>query len=308
MGELSKLIGEKGERITKFVFEEILDVNSLIEGSTINCNNGEKHQRADAKSERTTHGLDGLYYFESPMEDELLDIVIVSSKYTTVYPKNPKTLFKSHLKDLAHTLECFKSSKLNSDINQKFSSVTKTSHTGILVWLSDSDDKYFDIKAKLSNSIIDNELEYEKIILLDNNRVQFLYEAIYKTKKIYDDVQCVYHNSSLNQGNINLQSYGNRYPVDYLYSDIITLRVEKDGKVSFLVFLNDNFDQTNFSQILSFAKTYDLLNAIDHTFINYLDYNQLNHEPLVKSILADYDNFKLDGNLTISKFPSDFRN
>jgi hypothetical protein len=307
MGEWSKSIGEKGEKITKFVFEEILGINSLVENESISCNHETKHKRPTAKKGRTTHGLDGLYYLESPLEDELLDIVIISSKYTTAYPKNPKSLFKEHLTDLAHTLECFNLSKENSEINQKFSTVTKTSLTGILVWLSNSDELNFDIKPTVSNSILNNSLEFEKIVLLDNNRIWFLYEAIYKSKMKYHNLQYVYHNSSLNQVNINLSSYGDKFPVNYLYSDIITLRVVQDGKILFLIYINDDFDKTNLSQVLSLAKTYDHLNSTAHTYINYLNYDHLIHSNPVKSVLADYKNFKLDKNLTVSKFPSDFR-
>lgn len=305
MGEWSKSIGEKGEKITKFIFEELLNVNSLEENTSIQCFNGEKHIKS--KKPRQTHGIDGLYHYESPLEDELLEIVLISSKYTLKYPANPKSKFKEHLKDLAEGIECFKLSKSNSDINQRYNSVSKTNWVGILVWLSNDDTKDSDMISKVSNSIIDNELEFEEIILLDNKRVDFLYETIYKTKQLNPSVQIVYHNTSLNQGSINRISYGSRFPVNYLYSDIIQLRVEKNNEIVFLIFVNDNFDKVNFSQILSFAKTYDFLNAIDKTIVNYLDYDSLKHEKMVKSVLTDYQAFKLDNNLQVMKFPNDFR-
>jgi hypothetical protein len=307
MGEWSKSIGEKGEKITKFLFEEILGINSLVENESIPCSHSIKHKRDSAQKGRTTHGLDGLFYVESPLEDELLDIIVISSKYTIEYPKKPKPLFKKHFFDLAHTLECFRTSKINSDINQRFNNVTKTSLTGILVWLSNSDDLKFDIKPHISSSLIDKDLEFEKIIVLDNSRIWFLYEAIFKSKEQFQNLQYVYHNSSLNQGNLNSSSYGNKFPVNYLYSDIITLRVQENGKVLFLIYLNDNFNKNNFSQALSLAKTYDHLNATNHTYIRYLDYDDLIHNKIVKSVLVDYENFKLDSNLSISNFPSDFR-
>lgn len=305
MGEWSKSIGEKGEKITKFIFEEILNINSLEEKTSISCLNSEKHIKA--KKPRQTHGIDGLYHYENPLEDELLEIVLISSKYTLNYPPNPKGKFKEHLKDLAEAIECFKLSKENSEINQRYNSVSKTIWTGILVWLSNDDTKDSDVISKVSNSIISSELEFDKIILLDNKRIDFLYETIYKTKQLNPSVKIVYHNTSLNQGSINEFSYGDKFPVDYLYADVIHLRVEKDNDITFLIFINDNFDRVNFSQILSFAKTYDFLNAIDKTVINYLDYDSLKHEKTVKSVLNDYQTFKLDSNLQLMKFPNDFR-
>jgi len=308
MGEWSKLVGEKGEEITKFIFEEILNVNSLQENLEIDCVKSSKHKRNNATKGRSTHGLDGLFYLESPVEDELLDIIIVSSKYTDSYPKYPKSDFKAHIKDLAHTLECFKQSKLNNDINQKFTTVTKTEFTGVLVWLSNSDSANYELIPKLSNSILDNDLEFEKIILIDNNRVNFLYETIFQTKDKYDKVDFAYHDSSLNSRSMNKSNYGKKFPINYLYSDLITLRVENDNKVMFKMFVNDNFDPINLTQILSFAKTYDRLNSIFQTQIYYLDYDSLRHEQSVKSVLSNYDNFKLEDNFVLSRFPSDFRN
>ena len=307
MGEWSKSIGEKGEKITKFIFEEILGVNSLIENSSIDCQRGEKHKRKEAKGDRTTHGIDGLYYQESPMEDELLDIVLISSKYTNEYPKYPKTDFKAHVGDLAKVLECFKLSKVNSEISQTFSTVTKTDYTGVLVWLSNTNDPDFEIIPKVSNALIDSDLDFEKIILLDNARVNFLYETIFKTKEKYGKTEYVYHNSSVNQKSFNSMAYGSTFPIEYLYSDIQMLRIEDNGKIEFLIFINDNFDSANLKLILSFAKSFDHLNAIDKTRINYLDYDQLEHEGLLKTVLTSYPNFRLGENLELSKFPLDYR-
>ena len=55
MGEWSKSIGEKGEKIVKFVFEEILEFNSLIENTSIECNKGEQHK--DKKAKKNKSGL-----------------------------------------------------------------------------------------------------------------------------------------------------------------------------------------------------------------------------------------------------------
>lgn len=307
MGEWSKSIGEKGEKITKFIFEEILGVNSLQENSSIDCQRGEKHKRKEAKGNRTTHGIDGIYYHESPMEDELLDIVLISSKYTTEYPKNPKSDFKSHMSDLAQAIECFKLSRTNNEISQSFSTVTKTGYTGVLVWLSHKDSTDYEVIPKVSNALLNSELEYEKIIIIDNSRINFLYETIYKTKKEFNKVDFVYHNSSLNQKIINLQAYGNKFPIEYLYSDIIILRVENQDLIEFLIYVNDDFDSANLAQLLSFTKSFDHLNAIDTTRINYLNYDELTNENQLKNVLARYSNYKLGENLIINKFPSDFR-
>lgn len=309
MGEWSKSIGEKGEKIVKFIFEEILQFNSLIENNSIDCINGEKHKVKSAKNNKTTHGLDGLIYQESPLEDELLDTVIISAKYTTDYPKNPKTLFKSHLKDLAFTVECFKNSKLNNSINQTFSSITKTDITGILVWLSNGNEKDFDLTSKVNNILIDNELNFDKVILLDNNSIDFLFESIFKTNEYYgkENVDFVYHNSGLNNKSLQSTTFGKAFPINYFYSDIIPLRVEKDNIISSIIFINDDFSDSNLSQVLTFANTFNHLNSIDNTILNFRNYDNLKDESKIKQVLIKFQNYKLDKNLLVKKFPTDYR-
>lgn len=310
MGEWSKSIGEKGEKIVKFVFEEILEFNSLIENTSIECNKGEKHKDKKAKKNKSTHGIDGLIYLESQIEDGLLDTAVISSKYTINYPKNPKSLFKSHLKDLAYTIECFKNSKINSEINQKFNSVTKTELTGILVWLSNGDDVNFNLNSTVNNITIDNQLIFDKIILLDNSKVNFLFQSIYRAKETYgrENVSFVYHNSSLNYNYQQSLTYGKTFPINYFYSDIIPMRVEHNNSIFLILFINDDFSSENFSQLLSFAKTFDHLNSIEKTIISYKNFDNLINEKSIKDTLVSFQNYTLEKNLFVKKFPIDFRN
>lgn len=307
MGEWSKTLGEEGERISKFLFEEILGINSLEENITLNCKFGEKHKRKEAKGNRQTHGLDGLYYIKSPLEDELLDVAIVSTKYPNEYPKNPRSKFLAYLKDLSEAIECFKLSEKCNTINQAYSDVTKSNYTGILVWLSNSDLVTDEILPKISKTQVPSDLEFEKVIVIDNSRINFLYQTIFKTKEKRSKVEYVYHDTSLNTTSLNDLSYGSIFPINYLYSDIIILRIEENSNVEFLIFINDNFDSNNFEQVLSFSKSFNHLNAVDKTTIGYLTYDKLSDENIVKSTLSKFSNYKLNENLFIQKFPLDFR-
>ncbi|MEC5174744.1 hypothetical protein [Chryseobacterium nepalense] len=310
MGEWSRSIGEKGEKIVKFLFEEILNFNSLVENQTIICVKGDKHKLSGTEK-RNTHGIDGLIYNQSPVEDSLLDIGIISSKYTALeYPNSPSSQFKVYLKDLAYTIECFNKSKIKSDINFNFNSITKSEIIGILVWLSNKSDASFDIVSKVDSILIDSDLNFDKIILLDNNKVNFLYESIYKTKEIFktEYVDFVYHNSSLNFNSMQENSYGKPFPLNYLYSDIIPLRVEDNGNVNLIIYINDDYNSEHFEQILNFAKLFDHLNTLDKVIIRYKRYDYLENESSVKERLINFSNYRLNENLVIQKFPSDFRN
>lgn len=309
MGEWSKSVGEKGEYLLKFLFEEILNFNSLIENQSIDCNNGPKHQIS--KGPRTTHGLDGIISYVNPLEDSTLDIGIISSKYEgKEYVKYPSSKFKQHLKDLGFAIECFKNSKIKNSINKNFSSINKTEVIGILLWLSNESALDFELAPKIANIQIDEIWGVDKIILIDNNRINFLYESVYASIKSngLENVDFVYHDTGLNTLSLQKSYFGKTFPMQYLYSDLILLRINTIADVEFHVYINDIFDEFQFTQILNFAKTFDKLTAAKKIVIFYRHYDYLLAENLVKEKLAQFTNYRLNVNLEIRNFPSNFRN
>lgn len=310
MGEWSKSVGEKGEYVCKFIFENILNFNSLIENESISCMKGLKHKKKNTESNRKTHGIDGLVSYQNPLEDYSLDIGIISSKYTAdPYPNSPTATFKDHLKDLAQTIECFGNSKIKNNLNQNYTEVTKTETVGILVWLSNKSDLNFDLISKVNNIQIDSELIFDRIILLDNNKVTFLYDSIFNTKKTFgsENVDFVYHNSGLNIVS-QQNSFGKTFPLNYLYSDIISLRVISNEGILLSIFINDNFEESKFAQFLNFAKSFDHLNAVNKIVLNFRTYDYLISEKTVKEKLSKFPMYSLNKNLEINQFPADFRN
>lgn len=145
---------------------------------------------------------------------------------------------------------------------------------------------------------------------MDNSKVNFLYESIFRTKEIFgnDNVDFVYHNSGLNFTSIQENSYGKIFPLNYLYSDIIALRTAKNNRITLSIFINDDFEEEQFVQLLNFAKSFDHLNAVDKIILSYKTYDYLTNENIVKEKLVKFPMYKLGENLEIKKFPSDFRN
>ena len=310
MGEWSKTVGEKGEKIVDFFFKGILGYNSVLSNESISCARGTKHKSKKAVSGKTTHGIDALVCVKSPLEDKLLDVAVISSKYTAEeYPKAPKSKFKEHFEDLAFTLECFKNSKLYSDINQKFSGVTRTEVTGVLVWMSDESPQDFEIIPKIANIQTNPDLVFDKIIIVDNNRVNFLYETIFRAKQIFGDsnVKFVYHNTSLNNIGLNSQSYGDFLPIQYVFADIIPIRVERGTDVEFIIFSKDTFSADTLSKLLSFAKGFDHLASAKKVILSFPNYNDLHHKNIIESELPKFTNYVFNQNLFVQKYPSDFR-
>lgn len=311
MGEWSKTVGEKGEEIVNYFFNEILGYKTILSNESIVCNKGLKHKAKSSKANKTTHGIDALISAKSPLEDNLLDIGIISSKFTSsIYPNSPKTLLKEYIADLAFTIECFKNSKLYSDINQKFSNVNRTDITGILVWASNKSSQKEEIISKVSNIILDNDLVFDKIIIVDNDRINFFVETVQNAKKEFgvDNVKFVYHNSNLNTIGLQSMSYGEFLPTNYLFSNIIPIRVINKNEIEFIIFSKENFSKENFSKLLAFANNFDLLHSIHNIILSFSDYNDLTDEPIILSELLNFDHYEYGKNLFVKTHLSDFRN
>lgn len=312
MGEWSKSIGEKGEFIVNFIFEEILNFNSLQSNQSIECLKGLKHKDPSSNSNKSTHGIDALINYVSPLEDYTLDIGVISSKFTdSEYPKYPVSKFKQYFSDLAYTIECFNNSKKKNSINQLHSGISKTDIIGVLVWLSNKSAINYDIISEISRIQIDETLVFDKIIILDNARVNFLYESIQRSKELYgnENVDFVYHNTGINLSTLQGNSFGKVFPLNYLYSDIIALRtVNRANEILLSLFINDDFGIEKFEQLLGFALSFDQLQSIKRIEMNFQSFDDLLSKSEIREKLSKFSSYKLDENLIVKSFPNTFRN
>lgn len=311
MGEWSKKVGDKGEKIVEYFFNEILGYNTLLLNENISCIKADKHKAKSSKSGKTTHGIDALISKRSPLEDNLLDIGIISSKFTSkIYNNSPKNEFKNHITDLADTIECFRYSKLYSEINQKMSNIKRTDITGILVWASNKSPQKDTIIPKIANSLLPNGLVFDKIIVVDNQRITFFVDTILNTKEKFgqENVSFVYHNTNLNNTGLPELSYGQFLPINYIFSDLIPIRVQTSDNVDFILFSKDNFDSNSFSKLLAFAKSFDHLDSTHRMIISFPEFNELEDTPKIQSILIGFEHYQLDKNLFIRTHVSSFKN
>lgn len=313
MGEWSKSIGEKGEKVAKFLFEDILGYSNIDTGIKLNCIHAAKHKRNTAKGERVTHGIDGFVSFKSPAEDEVLELVLMSSKYTkSSYPSKSKikSNFKDHLKDLSQTIECFANSEIRNSTLKQFSGVKRADTTGVLVWLSDESPINASILGEISNSIIEFDLAFDNVIVVDNAKVNFLYESIFRTKELEgaDNVDYVYINNSLNPNSFAEEPFGKTFPIQYLFSDIVPLRITNGEKVKLHIYINADIDAFSLEEIIGFASSINTLGALNETILSFKNYNSLDHKSMVVNGLKAFKQFRLDKNFYVQKFPKDFKN
>lgn len=118
----------------------------------------------------------------------------------------------------------------------------------------------------------------------------------------------MYHNTGLNSINLQSLSYGDFLPIQYLFSDIIPVRVESNGKIELLIFSKDEFSLENFSKLLDFAKSFDHLGTTNSTTLSFPDFNDLEHSSAIKKKLIKFGNYSYQINLFVKKHTEDFRN
>ncbi|KQB05456.1 hypothetical protein CGT94_17280 [Vibrio metoecus] len=311
MGELSKKIGEHGERVVRN-FLDVIGWSGAQEGESIICSEPQKHQRKK-ESDRTTHGIDLFYSSKSQLQDYTLDNVIISVKYTSnAYPTNPKTIFKSHIKDLAQTVECFMCSELRADNNESYemTGINHACDTGVLFWLTNDKNSDQDVISKVSSVQLDSELEFGTIHVVDNAKASFIYDSVSFLKNNYQDSTVYFHYAfgSSNYTDPYIKKYGTILPVEYLTSCILPFRLidNQSDKVKFCISCSENFSEESFSRLISLASDVSLEFTKSFMFL-FPDYEPLIHDSIVKKstrLLQDKAN-RVE--ISVFSYENDFR-
>ncbi|WP_295840875.1 hypothetical protein [uncultured Apibacter sp.] len=170
MGEKSKMIGEFGEKTVEN-FLKLIGWGEAPRNIEFNCHK-EKHEKG-------THGLDFFFPYKSPLVDFVLKKINISVKFTDKpYPNSPNSTFKGYFKDLASTIECFKTSPEYKEIINPIKNYSKGEDIGVLFWLSNDPETYTDLISKIANSILPADYNYDNIYIVDNKRIDFIYLSL----------------------------------------------------------------------------------------------------------------------------------
>jgi hypothetical protein len=313
MGEWSKVIGEQGEDIVKYFFEELIGYkNNYRNNISLKCSYSEDHKKKDAEK-RLTHGIDGLISYKCPLVEELLEIGIISSKYSfDRYPPKPKDKFKEYFVELAYTIKCFLNSTNYNEINSSISNVSNTSVTGVLVWLSNNDEcKNYNIIPEISDTSFQGlSLKYDKILIVDNSRMEFLFNLIQPLKNLFgnENFDFVYPKTGMNNSMTQNNSFGKRLPLQLICSNIIPIRIKKGNEILLLIGVRDEFDEFDLLKLIGLSKEFNHLEATTKTIISFPDYNKLKHQETVKKILSQIENLKYSDQIEVVKHDFDYRN
>ncbi|MDR0606024.1 MAG: hypothetical protein LBG80_17180 [Bacteroidales bacterium] len=308
MGELSKRIGEYGENIVE-QFLVAIGWKNLQKGFDIPCLLNDKHSTTDAP--RRTHGIDFLYTYKSPLISNVLNNVVISSKFKTKkYPNNPNVKFKEYFDDLAIAIECFSISEKRNEITKGFDNYSKINDIGLLFWLNNSNEEgnYSDLIGKISNAQIKDDYNIHCIFVVDNKRVMFILDAIRFLKSEFQnfDFFFYYPNTGQNISPIERENTGTYLPVEYINSSILPIKLQnKDNakEVYFALFSIDGFEKDDFRRIMGVAKDIST-NLTSKVFICFPDYNEISHSNEAKQAKQQFT----DTNFSSTVFVKNYRN
>ena len=251
MGEVSKSSGELGEKYVDSFLKLIGWVTSQSNES-ITCSEPEKHKRSDTKG---TLGLDELYTYESPMDSSILIHTVISVKHTNnLYPTSPNSDFRKHVADLANTIECLKESQLLINNRDGFN-VDREQVIGVLFWISSGSEQDFSVIAALNNPKLQDDLIFERIHVLDNDRMDFITKSINLMKDRFASYQRDFHyiETPNNLSDKNKQCNGGILPVEMLSSDIQVFKLKKDSETILAIVMKDEFNPDSLKRVLGLA-------------------------------------------------------
>lgn len=308
MGEWSKKVGEKGEEIAG-EFLRMIGWGAAQDGVKLPCVKPEQHKRTD--SDRTTHGIDYLFAYRSPLLDGVGLNLVVSVKFSAdPYPKTPTTIFKQHFTDLAQTLECFKNSEARREISHAVKGVTKTQDIGVLLWIN-NDRGNGDVIGQLHRVVLPDTLNYEAIYLVDNKRAQFVFDTVNFARQVANgcDVTFFYADTGKNVNPLCKMNHGPLLPVEYINSSVLALRVADEASRKRVLILStlEAFSETGLKRLLGLAQSLSQ-DWCSKVILAFPDYDTLNHNNTVQAAKGCFSNGSAFADIEVHCYDDDYRN
>jgi hypothetical protein len=272
-----------------------------------------KNQKHGAgnNQQRTTHGIDYLFSYESPFSHRTLDQLIISVKYTSQsYPVNPRGKFKEHFLDLAKTMECFKGSAIRQSSSRQFSGIDKSREIGVLFWITNNSSDSDTIIKKVAGSYGIDDFNYESIYLVDNSCLSFIYDTIkYLLLNNSDSsIEFFYQNTGRNYNPLVKESSGKILPVEMINSNVILLKLNnKDESTTFVISASEDFHRDHLKRLIGLAYEITADFAKD-TLILFPNFDRLQHENQVSEAKSSFRDRRFTDKVRVSSYTTDFRN
>lgn len=295
MGEYSKRVGEVGENVVAD-FLKLIGWENPLRNDDI--------ESLDTDFRKRTNGIDGYFHYINPMVSGTIENIIYSSKYSTApYPISQLvTQFKERYLELAKAIESFKKSEIKQSTINLHQNIDTHFDRGILFWLNNSTSGENDLISRLSRVELNTGVNHDGILLVDNKRIQFIYDSICFAQLKYrqHDVDFVYFNNGLNNDDRNPRN-GKIMPVQYINSSILPLRASKENETTIIINAIDNFDKDDLMKYMGIAKNIGC-NAQGATLICFPDYSETEHLPTVNNIKQIFNDSSFTSQLKVTNY------
>lgn len=306
MGERSKKLGEYGEDIVASLLT-LIGWKSPLPGIDIDCFKPTQH--GSAGSLRRTHGIDFLFSCSSPLEDQMLKHILISSKFKAgPYPSNPVAKFKEYFLDLSVALECFKRSDICRKINASYRDVSNQSISGVLFWLSGTDSVDASLVDKVAASRGLDEFGYGTIYVVDNYRASFLFDSIGYVNGRYgsENVSFLYPPTGKNIAAVSRMTRGRILPVEYLNSGMILFSATQHDQRYLVICCQDSFDEMGLRRLVGYSMSVALAYP-SKVIIAFPDYDFIRHGEQVGTLKAALNDKDFAQSIEVVSYLKDFR-
>jgi hypothetical protein len=295
MGEYSKRIGEVGEKVVA-EFLNLIGWKDPMRNTDI--------ESIDKEFRKNTNGMDGYFHYVSPMISGTIENVIYSSKYSTEpYPLSQIVAqFKERYYELAKVIESFKKSELKQQTINLYENIDTHFDRGILFWLNNSREGQTDLISRLSKIELDTAGHHDGIFLVDNKRIEFIYDSICYVQLMFKDhdIDFIYFNNGLNNDEKNHRN-GKVMPIQSINSSILALRAFKDNKTTVILSSIDNFNKEDLMKYIGIAKNIGC-NLQGSTIICFPDYLETQHQPDVSNIKNAFNDSSFTSQLEVVNY------
>jgi hypothetical protein len=297
MPEKSKVSGEYGETIVRELLG-MIGWKEPIENIDIECHKGSSHQISSHP--RKTHGIDFIYNYESQLINNRQECNVISSKYEKRYSSLIPT-FKSYLKDIAFSTQCYPYSKYYK--TNVAPNIDTKNINGIIFWLTrDENEKLIDIYKEVAGFRNSDNIKYGPIYLVDNIRASFLYSVITDLKNKHDnDYYFVYQTTGNNINSINRQSYGKILPVEMVTSPLHIIRSSIGKDETLNIYLLKQYNEDDLVRLISLSR--DLTEQwAAKIVILFQSYDKFKSANSVKNIKSKFSDKNLTQKIVVSSF------
>lgn len=221
-------------------------------------------------SDGEEYGVDSILKYKVAGKDTLQTVLLESKRYAQTSIQTA-TLPK-WIKRLKEKLDGLKNSE---ELLKEFPELNDCSHTNlgiIMLWVHDADETYLNgtYQRHLENTIISTGAKagyYTRIMVLDNRRIVQLC-AMLDALKTFDDYDFVYPSGIIN--NVAIE-HSKVLSVEYMMSNIIIARGEKEGKESSLVFYFGEITEANMTLLTSFLSKYQRIDNKKPLLVYFYD-------------------------------------